>query len=103
MLVMEFVELGSLVLYLNENIDNRSSVPLVRFAIDICSGMEYLESKSIVHRDLAARNILVASPTHVKISDFGLAQFIDSNNHYYTIKTRRELPLKWFVNNYTWS
>jgi serine/threonine protein kinase len=56
--------------------------------------MEYLGSKNIVHRDLAARNILVASESHVKISDFGLAQVLEKNN-YYILKTKRELPIKW--------
>jgi serine/threonine protein kinase len=97
MLVMEYVELGSLVAYLRGNRSNKTVIPLVKFAIDINLGMEYLESKSIVHRDLAARNILVGSETQVKISDFGLAQFIDPNNQYYVIKTNRELPLRWSV------
>lgn len=55
--------------------------------------MEYLGSENIVHRDLAARNILVASECQVKISDFGLAQVMDSD--YYTSSTIRELPVKW--------
>ncbi|XP_054160186.1 tyrosine-protein kinase JAK2-like [Oppia nitens] len=97
MLVMEFVELGSLVAYLRHNRYNKSIIPLVKFAMDITLGMEYLESKSIVHRDLAARNILVADEDYVKISDFGLAQFIDSNNQYYQFKTSRELPLRWYA------
>ncbi|CAG2182883.1 unnamed protein product, partial [Oppiella nova] len=70
MLVMEYVELGSLVAYLRGNRSNKTVIPLAKFAIDINLGMEYLESKSIVHRDLAARNILVGSETQVKISDF---------------------------------
>lgn len=56
--------------------------------------MDYLGQKKIVHRDLAARNILVASATHVKISDFGLAQVMGTND-YYILKTNRELPIKW--------
>ena len=58
--------------------------------------MAYLSEKKIVHRDLAARNILVVSGTQVKISDFGLAQFI-GNNNYYTYKTERHLPIEWLV------
>ena len=100
MLVMEFVELGSLVNYLRQKRAINESIPLLNFASDINLGMEYLESKSIVHRDLAARNILVTNDSHVKISDFGLAQFIDPNNQYYTIKTNRELPLRWFVSTF---
>jgi serine/threonine protein kinase len=103
MLVMEYVELGSLVAYLRMNRSNKSDLPLIKFASDINLGMEYLENKSIVHRDLAARNILVASKSHVKISDFGLAQFIDPENQYYTMKTERAIPLRWFVFHLTFS
>lgn len=59
--------------------------------------MNYLGSQHIVHRDLAARNILVVDENHVKISDFGLAQVIDTND-YYILKTNRELPIRWWVN-----
>ena len=58
--------------------------------------MEYLGERKIVHRDLAARNILVASDSHVKISDFGLAQVTGANTYYY-LKTNRELPFRWCV------
>jgi len=60
--------------------------------------MEYLGKKEIVHRDLAARNILVASEDNVKISDFGLAQFVDrANNDYYLQTTNRDIPFQWLV------
>lgn len=99
MLVMEYVELGSMLAYLrihkNKGFSEQEPIRLVKFAGDIAEGMEYLESKSIVHRDLAARNILVASPSHVKISDFGLAQFIDPNSNHYKMQTQRGLPLRW--------
>lgn len=46
---------------------------------DTChpQGMSYLEEVRLVHRDLAARNVLVKSPNHVKITDFGLARLLD--------------------------
>jgi len=58
--------------------------------------MEYLGNLNIIHRDLATRNILVSSPTTVKISDFGLAQFLPDEKYYY-LQTMRDLPLKWWV------
>lgn len=58
--------------------------------------MEYLGRNKIVHRDLAARNILVARENLVKISDFGLSQFVDAtNDDYYMLRTSREIPIKW--------
>lgn len=57
-------------------------------------GMKYLGEMKLLHRDLAARNILVCNRNHVKISDFGLAQFLDDTDYYY-IKTPREVPIKW--------
>ncbi|CAB3370613.1 Hypothetical predicted protein [Cloeon dipterum] len=95
-LVMEFVAHGSLDCYLKINRDSITQEQLLKFALDIAKGMNYLGQKKIVHRDLAARNILVASEEHVKISDFGLAQYMNSDNHYQW-RTQRELPIKWYA------
>uniref|UniRef100_A0A147BCV5 non-specific protein-tyrosine kinase n=1 Tax=Ixodes ricinus TaxID=34613 RepID=A0A147BCV5_IXORI len=96
MLVMEFLEMGSLLTYLQTYQTKVSHPQLVKYSEDIANGMEYLEEKHIVHRDLAARNILVASKDLVKISDFGLAQF--TVDHYYYIHTQnRKLPMKWYA------
>ena len=46
--------------------------------------MKYLEDeKHLVHRDLAARNVLVKTPNHVKITDFGLAKMLDVKEDIY--------------------
>lgn len=96
MLVMEFLEMGSLLTYLQTYREKVTHPQLIKYSEDIANGMEYLEEKHIVHRDLAARNILVASKDLVKISDFGLAQF--TVNHYYYIRTQtRKLPMKWYA------
>ncbi|XP_067002399.1 tyrosine-protein kinase hopscotch [Anabrus simplex] len=95
-LVMEFVQHGSLQSYLKIHRETLEQQHLLKFALDVARGMEYLGQQNIVHRDLAARNILVANEHHVKISDFGLAQFM-GNNGYYILKTSRELPIKWYA------
>lgn len=95
-LIMEYVEHGSLQTYLllyRETL--RVPKKLLHFALDIATGMDYLGSKNVVHRDLAARNILVASETHLKISDFGLAQMTKGKGDYYMLQTVRDLPMKW--------
>lgn len=111
MLVMEFIELGSLVNYLKLHRVQVTAapsqpgtgkpaapLPLLKYAADICSGMHYLEYKQVLHRDLAARNILVASDRLVKISDFGLARSLDANEQFYRIRNpARNLPIKWYA------
>lgn len=46
-------------------------------------GMNYLEERRLVHRDLAARNVLVKTPQHVKITDFGLAKLLGADEKEY--------------------
>lgn len=43
----------------------------------------FLEDRRLVHRDLAARNVLVKSPNHIKITDFGLARLLDGDEKEY--------------------
>lgn len=45
--------------------------------------MCYLEERHLVHRDLAARNVLVKTPQHVKITDFGLAKLLNADEKEY--------------------
>ena len=45
--------------------------------------MNYLEERHLVHRDLADRNVLVKTPQHVKITDFGLAKLLNADEKEY--------------------
>ncbi|XP_009640857.1 receptor tyrosine-protein kinase erbB-2 [Egretta garzetta] len=50
----------------------------------------------LVHRDLAARNVLVKSPNHVKITDFGLARLLDIDETEYHADGGK-VPIKWMA------
>lgn len=95
-IIMEFVKHGSFLKYLSSSSPSLTIQCLLKFAKDIASGMEYLAGKKIVHRDLAARNVLIDQDEHVKISDFGLSQFVNEKG-YYISQHRRFIPYKWWV------
>ncbi|XP_071541156.1 tyrosine-protein kinase hopscotch [Panulirus ornatus] len=95
-MVMEYLPMGSLKDYVKAHKEHMKDNTLLKFAMDIAEGMDYLEQCRIIHRDLAARNILVADQHNVKITDFGLAQQPNKGN-YYIRQTHRALPLPWYA------
>ncbi|CAL8312963.1 unnamed protein product [Merluccius merluccius] len=58
--------------------------------------MNYLEERHLVHRDLAARNVLVKTPQHVKITDFGLARLLSADEKEYHADGGK-VPIKWMA------
>lgn len=52
---------GSLYDFLHQDNFVLNLSQLLRFAIDICKGMEYLHQKDIIHRDLKTANLLLDS------------------------------------------
>lgn len=59
MIITELAENGSLRDRLKKECGHTPIDLLHHYAIQISSGMSYLESKRLIHRDLAARNILL--------------------------------------------
>ncbi|XP_074641665.1 tyrosine-protein kinase JAK2-like [Tubulanus polymorphus] len=93
-LVMEYVANGSLETYLKKNKDTITSESQLRWCYEIAQGMLYLNSQKIIHRDLAARNVLIDEKLCAKISDFGLARFLDPERDYYRSE-KSEIPAFW--------
>ncbi|XP_066574881.1 tyrosine-protein kinase receptor TYRO3 isoform X2 [Amia ocellicauda] len=69
---------------------------LLRFMIDIATGMEYLSSQGFLHRDLAARNCMLGDDLRVCVADFGLSKKIYSSN-YYRQRVAKRMPVKWMA------
>lgn len=94
-LVMEYLPNGSLQEFLPKNQDGLGFHHLLLYASQICKGMLYLGSQRYLHRDLASRNILVESPNHVKIGDFGLTKILPQDKEYYVVREQGQSPIFW--------
>uniref|UniRef100_A0A8C3B460 Receptor protein-tyrosine kinase n=1 Tax=Cyclopterus lumpus TaxID=8103 RepID=A0A8C3B460_CYCLU len=95
-LVTQLMPHGCLLDYVLEHKDNIGSQLLLNWCVQIAKGMMYLEERRLVHRDLAARNVLVKSPNHIKITDFGLARLLDVNEKEYNADGGK-MPIKWMA------
>ncbi|XP_034227014.1 serine/threonine-protein kinase STY17-like isoform X2 [Prunus dulcis] len=74
-IVTEYMPGGSLYDYLHKNHNVLKLSELLKFAIDVCKGMEYLHHNNIIHRDLKTANLLMDTNNVVKVADFGVARF----------------------------
>jgi serine/threonine protein kinase len=57
-------------------------VPLrqaIKFAGDICRGLEYAHSLGYIHRDIKPANIIIDNNGRARLSDFGLATKVDAD------------------------
>ncbi|KAF7812945.1 serine/threonine-protein kinase STY46-like isoform X1 [Senna tora] len=76
-IVTEYMPGGSLYDYLHKNHNILELSQLLKFAIDVCKGMEYLHRNNIIHRDLKTANLLMDTHNVVKVADFGVARFLN--------------------------
>uniref|UniRef100_A0A8C1VAZ4 Receptor protein-tyrosine kinase n=1 Tax=Cyprinus carpio TaxID=7962 RepID=A0A8C1VAZ4_CYPCA len=95
-LVTQLMPHGCLLDYVHEHQENIGSQLLLNWCVQIAKGMMYLEERRLVHRDLAARNVLVKSPNHIKITDFGLARLLETNEKEYSADGGK-MPIKWMA------
>uniref|UniRef100_A0A3Q3N8E8 Receptor protein-tyrosine kinase n=2 Tax=Mastacembelus armatus TaxID=205130 RepID=A0A3Q3N8E8_9TELE len=95
-LVTQLMPYGCLLDYVRYHKDHVGAQMLLNWCVQIAKGMSYLEDRHLVHRDLAARNVLVKTPNHVKITDFGLAKLLMADEKEYHADGGR-VPIKWMA------
>nr|XP_057923366.1 tyrosine-protein kinase Tec isoform X2 [Doryrhamphus excisus] len=92
-IITEFMEHGCLLDFLRQRRGSVSPASLLSICLDVCEGMQHLESNSFIHRDLGARNCLVNDSLVVKVSDFGMARYVLDDQ--YTSSSGSKFPVKW--------
>ncbi|KAK2992226.1 hypothetical protein RJ640_005713 [Escallonia rubra] len=71
-IITEYMSQGTLRMYLNKKEPySLSTETILRLALDISRGMEYLHSQGVIHRDLKSNNLLLNDEMRVKVGDFG--------------------------------
>ncbi|KAM3593948.1 uncharacterized protein V6R79_026296 [Siganus canaliculatus] len=95
-LVTQLMQFGCLLDYVRHHRDHIGAQWLLNWCVQIAKGMNYLEERHLVHRDLAARNVLVKTPNHVKITDFGLAKLLTADEKEYHADGGK-VPIKWMA------
>ncbi|CAI2165467.1 2684_t:CDS:2 [Funneliformis geosporum] len=94
-LVLEYVPGGELFDYVNENYENSTEEESKHIFLQLVNIIEYLHENNIVHRDLKLENILIDSsspdePIIIKLTDFGLAKFINKSSPILTTRCGSE-------------
>ncbi|XWS67689.1 hypothetical protein CRYUN_Cryun04dG0027400 [Craigia yunnanensis] len=73
-IITEFMSGGSVYDYLHKQKGVFKLPFLLKVAIDVSKGMNYLHQNNIIHRDLKAANLLMDENEVVKVADFGVAR-----------------------------
>ncbi|XP_071002465.1 ephrin type-A receptor 6-like, partial [Oncorhynchus clarkii lewisi] len=95
MIVVEYMENGSLDSFLRQHDGHFTVVQLVGMLHGVASGMTYLSDLGYVHRDLAARNILVDEGLVCKVSDFGLSRVLEDHPEPAYNTMGDKIPVRW--------
>lgn len=77
-IAMEYVESGSVADRLSDWFWRPTVREILEIALQVIDGLEYLHSREIVHRDIKPANILLGFDNSVYLTDFGIAQVVES-------------------------
>ena len=76
-IVMELVEGVTLKEYM-ERKGALSAAEVLHFVPQIASALEHAHSRGIIHRDIKPQNLIILRDGTLKVTDFGIARFIES-------------------------
>jgi len=74
LIVTEYMPGGNLYDFLHKKHNTLELSVILRIAIGISKGMDYLHRNNIIHRDLKTANLLIGNGQVVKIADFGVSR-----------------------------
>lgn len=77
-LLLDYEGGGSLFFHLSKK-RRFSEKDVLFYACEIILALEYLHSKGIIYRDLKPENILISQDGHIRLTDFGLAKKLHSD------------------------
>lgn len=52
---------------------------IIKYSLDLLSGVSYIHSKGLIHLDIKPTNILIDSTGRALLTDFGLSKYLDEN------------------------